>query len=140
MSMRQQIADVICSGVRWRDKGEYMLADAILALPEISNAQAKIAELETALAAASGTIAAMRADRLADLPDMIAPLDMPERRNNYWGHKGGYQVAHTNGDLFRVRLHCRVICKDIRGFGRAADWANTHHRASIMAAFTGLDP
>jgi hypothetical protein len=75
---------------------------------------------------------------LAALPDMIAPLDMPERRNNYWGHKGGYQVAHTNGDLFRVRLHGRVICKDIRGFGRAVDWANTHHRAAIMAALTGV--
>jgi hypothetical protein len=73
---------------------------------------------------------------LEALPDMIAPLDMPERRNNYWGHKFGYQVAHTHGDLFRVRLHGRVICKDIRGFGRAVDWANTHHRAAIMAAFT----
>ena len=31
-------------------------------MPEISNAQAKIAELENALAAASGTVAAMRAD------------------------------------------------------------------------------
>ena len=96
---------------------------------------------QIAQAARSLRYSSNNSDQLADailaaLPDMIAPLDMPERRNNYWGHKGGYQVAHTNGDLFRVRLHGRVICKDIRGFGRAVDWANTHHRDAIMAAFT----
>jgi hypothetical protein len=125
--------------------GEYTRTDIAKLAVEILSAhkrtsQAKIAELKNALAAASGTIAAMRADRLADLPDMIAPLDMPERRNNYWGHKSGYQVAHTNEDLFRVRLHGRVICKDIRGFRRAVEWANNHHRAAIMATITGLDP
>jgi hypothetical protein len=71
---------------------------------------------------------------IAAIPDMIAPLDMPERRNNYWGHKHGYQVAHTSADFYRVRLNGRVICKDIKGFSRAIEWANAHHRAAIMAA------
>ena len=71
------------------------------------------------------------------LPDMIEPLAMLERRNGYWGGNCsyGYQVAHTNGDMYRVRLHGKVVCRDIKGFQRAVNWANDHHRAQIMAAF-----
>ncbi|KII14714.1 hypothetical protein [Phaeobacter sp. S60] len=67
----------------------------------------------------------------------VKPLDMPERRNGYWGNKDGYQVAHTRDDLFRVRFHGKVICRDIRGFDRAVEWANKHNEARIKAA---LDP
>ena len=64
MSMREKIAEHIYTHVSSMCEvfGEESAADAIIAMPEISNAQAKIAELENALAAASGTIAAMRAD------------------------------------------------------------------------------
>jgi hypothetical protein len=73
---------------------------------------------------------------IAALPSMVKPLDMPERRNGYWGSKnGGYQVAHTNGGLFRVRLHGKVICRDIRGLTCALAWANAHNVAQVMAAF-----
>ena len=68
----------------------------------------------------------------ARTPPKVKPLDMPERRNGYWGHKSGYQVAHTNGDLFRVRFHGRVICKNIKGFSRAVDWANADHELRIL--------
>lgn len=64
----------------------------------------------------------------------VKPLDMPERRNGYWGDKDGYQVAHTRDDLFRVRFHGKVICRDIRGFDRAVEWANKHNEARIKAA------
>ncbi|MGH1412855.1 MAG: hypothetical protein ACRBB0_05150 [Pelagimonas sp.] len=66
----------------------------------------------------------------------VKPLDMPERRNGYWGHKDGYQVAHTHKDTFRVRFHGRVICKNIKGFSRAVDWANTHNERRIVSALT----
>ena len=71
---------------------------------------------------------------------MIKPLALSERRNGYWGGKCsfGYQVAHTRDDLFRVRLHGKVVCRDIKGFGRAVKWANAHNRAQILAAL-GLD-
>jgi hypothetical protein len=53
MSMRDQIADIISSGARWRDKGQYVLADAILAaLPDYDKQQARIEELEASLAKA----------------------------------------------------------------------------------------
>ena len=64
----------------------------------------------------------------------VKPLDMSERRNGYWGNKDGYQVAHTRDDLFRVRFHGKVICRDIRGFDRAVEWANKHNEARIKAA------
>jgi hypothetical protein len=63
----------------------------------------------------------------------VKELDLPERRNGYWGHKDGYQVAHTNGDKFRVRFHGKVICRDIIGFDRAVSWANNHHKEYIMS-------
>jgi hypothetical protein len=69
--LRDQIEHIIWQNSNINDHAIDITADAILALPEISNAQAKISELENALAAASGTIAAMRADRLADLPDHV---------------------------------------------------------------------
>jgi hypothetical protein len=54
----------------------------------LAKAQAKIAELENSLAAASGTIAGMREDRFADLPDMIALL--------VWEYRGNVScTAHT---------------------------------------------
>jgi nicotinamide riboside kinase len=53
MSMRDQIAEIISSGARWRDKGQYVLADAILAaLPDYDKQQARIEELEASLAKA----------------------------------------------------------------------------------------
>jgi nicotinamide riboside kinase len=53
MSMRDQIADIISSGARWRDKGQYVLADAILAaLPDYDKQQARTEELEASLAKA----------------------------------------------------------------------------------------
>ena len=62
--------------------------NARVAASEDETKDARIAELENALAAASGTIAAMRADRLADLPDMIAPL--------VWDYRGNVScTAHT---------------------------------------------
>lgn len=64
----------------------------------------------------------------------VKPLDMPERRNGYWGNKDGYQVAHTRDELFRVRFCGKVICRDIRGFDRAVEWANKHNEARIKAA------
>ena len=74
------------------------------------------------------------------LPSMVAPLVLPERRNGYWGSKsGGYQIAYTSGGMFRVRLHGRVICRDIKGFDKAVKWANAHHVAQIMAAFKGAE-
>jgi len=81
------------------------------------------------------------ADSAADaVLGMIKPLALHDRRNGYWGGKcsSGYQVAHTNSDLFRVRLHGKVVCRDIKGFARAVKWANAHHRAQILAAL-GLD-
>ncbi|MCT4559244.1 MAG: Lar family restriction alleviation protein [Pelagimonas sp.] len=67
---------------------------------------------------------------------VVKPLDLPERRNGYWGHKHGYQVAHTIGDTFRVKLHGRVICKNIKGFDRAVAWANDHNRHRILSQIT----
>jgi hypothetical protein len=53
MSMRDQIAEIISSGARWRDKGQYVLADAILAaLPDYDKQQARIEELEASMAKA----------------------------------------------------------------------------------------
>ncbi len=69
---------------------------------------------------------------------MVKPLDMPERRNGYWGHKGGYQIAHTMDDKFRVRLNGRVIFRNIKGFAAAIAKANDHHAAHIIAAL-GLE-
>lgn len=81
-----------------------------------------------------GGVEYVRADLAAP---KVKPLDFPERRNGYWGHKDGYQVAHTDGDLFRVRLHGRVICRDIRGFDRAVKWSNEHHSRRILSMLEG---
>ena len=77
--------------------------------------------------------------RLADAGLRVKPLDMPERRNGYWGHKQGYQIAHTDADRFRVRLNGNVVCRDIRGFSRALDWANAHNQESIYAALEVME-
>jgi hypothetical protein len=74
---------------------------------------------------------------LAALPDMIAPLDFQDMGRGYWGGKPhGYQVAWCSFTDYRVRLNGRVICRKINGRQKAIDWANAHHRALIMAAFT----
>lgn len=82
------------------------------------------------------------ADRLLEtiadwLP--VKELEMEERRNAYWGGKDGYQVAHTRGDMFRVRFHGKVICKNIKGFSRAVKWANAHHRSAILSSIATTD-
>ena len=66
---------------------------------------------------------------------MVKPLSLHERRNGYWGGKcsHGYQVAHTTGDLYRVRLHGKVVCRDVKGFPRAWKWAQDHHAAQLLA-------
>jgi hypothetical protein len=73
---------------------------------------------------------------IAALPSMVAPLAFQERRHGYWGStKDSYQIAHTNGEMFRVRLGKRVICRDIKGFGKAVRWANARHVDQIISAF-----
>ena len=64
----------------------------------------------------------------------VKPLDFPERRHGYWGHKSGYQIAYTAVDNYRVRLHGKVICRDINGFDRAVGWANNHNTRRILGA------
>jgi predicted nucleic acid-binding Zn-ribbon protein len=76
-------------------------------------------------------------EALVSAAPKVKPLDFPERRNGYWGHKDGYQVAHTDGDLFRVRFQGRVICRNIRGFDRAVKWANEHHSRRILSMLEG---
>jgi len=71
------------------------------------------------------------------LMDAVPDLDMPERRNGYWGHKHGYQIAYTHKNLYRVRLNGRVICRDINGFDRAIIWANAHHRKLVSEIWGG---
>ena len=77
--LRNKIADIIATDIMDFEVA-YDATDAILAMPEISNAQAKIAELENALAAASGTIEAMRdgvatdQDRIAELKAALRPF------------------------------------------------------------------
>lgn len=67
----------------------------------------------------------------------VRPLEFGEGRNGYWNAGFGYQVAHTKGDLWRVRLNGKVICKVIKGFSRAVDWAQDYHRLTILSALEG---
>jgi len=76
---------------------------------------------------------------LSVIAESVEPLQFPERRGGYWGVgrgiKGaGYQVAHTQGEAYRVRLNGRVICKEIKGLQNAIDWANAHNRASVLSS------
>ena len=66
----------------------------------------------------------------------VKPLEFVENRNGYWSAADGYQVAYTHKDLFRVRHHGKVICKDIKGYYRAVKWANDHNAARIAAQIT----
>ena len=86
--------------------------------------------------AANEALTAYRTARNEQGEVKVKPLALLERRNGYWGGKCsfGYQVAHTNGDLFRVRLHGKVICRDVKGFNRAVTWANRHHETCIRSA------
>ena len=70
----------------------------------------------------------------------VKPLKFEEARNGYWNAGFGYQVAHTKGDLWRVRLNGKVICKVIKGFSRAVDWAQDHHRNRILSALEPAPP
>jgi hypothetical protein len=76
---------------------------------------------------------------LAALPDMIAPLVWDEDgRHNYLQCKGArYQVAWNGDGTWRVRLDSHVIFRSRPSLPEAQSAANIHHRASIMAAFTG---
>jgi hypothetical protein len=77
---------------------------------------------------------------LAALPDMIAPLVWEEDgRHNYLQCKGArYQVAWNGDGTWRVRLDSHVIFRSRPSLIEAKDAANAHHRAAIMAAFTGV--
>jgi hypothetical protein len=103
-------------------------------LSEFNRAEAKIAELENALAAASGTIAAMRADRLADLPDMIAPL-VWVRNGSHWAGGYGY-VVRKLGSQYTLTIRNQFE-REFDELEDAQSAANTHYRAAVMAAFTG---
>lgn len=83
----------------------------------------------------------MHSDRAADailkaMPDiikaMVKPLSFEERRHGYHGSPKGYQVAHCFDDVYRVRFNNRVLCKRIKGYERAVEWANTHHTQQIL--------
>jgi hypothetical protein len=113
---------------------------------ERTDAQAKIAELENALSAASGTIAAMRADRLAALPDMIAPLVWEELDEHEYGNtftaigKNGrhYEAGVDASGQVYWGFHASVVNDGslVSGWiADAQDAANTHNRAAIMAPF-----
>jgi hypothetical protein len=66
---------------------------------------------------------------LAALPDMIAPLEFQDMGRGYWGAKPhGYQVAWCSFTDYRVRLNGRVICRKIKGYHEAIDFANAHNR------------
>ena len=80
----------------------------------------------------SAIIRAIRAIPCAEPDVQVKPLRFEEMRNNYWGHKSHeYQVAWNDGNLWRVRLHGKVICKSIKGHPAAVDWANKHHERRI---------
>lgn len=67
-------------------------------------------------------------------PVTVKPLVFVENRNDYWSAGYGYQVAYTHKDLWRVRLHGKVVCKEVKGRARAIAWANNHHQRGILSA------
>jgi hypothetical protein len=83
---------------------------------------------------------------LASLPDMIAPLVWDKHPDQHeWynvthmdidGIEYGYTIA---GVRSKWAVYLRFGNKRVGGLHRvpqeAFDWANTHHRAAIMAAF-----
>ena len=111
---RDKIADIISSGARWRDEGQYILADAIL----------------------------------AGLPDMIPNLAWDYmNRGGYWRSKtalGIYECGFDDGWWSSLDGHMawewepEEDCRSYATEFAAQAAANTHHRAAIMAAFTGV--
>ena len=77
---------------------------------------------------------------LEALPDMIAPLVWDRTANNHW-ESGHYSINEKRG-VFRVSFWAGgsiglvKVCTP-NEFDSSVLRANTHHRASIMAAFTG---
>lgn len=67
-------------------------------------------------------------------PAKVRALEFHEGRNHYWNAQEGYQVALCHDDIWRVRHHGKVVCRNIRGFRRAVQWANEHNRKRIIAA------
>jgi hypothetical protein len=74
---------------------------------------------------------------LAALPDMIAPLVWAYDAG--WHNAGHYVIKGSSFEqdvMWSYRgSYCRTVFKNI---AEAKDAANTHHRAAIMAAFTGV--
>ena len=106
MSMRDQIADICSTGARWRDKGEYVIADAILAA----------------------------------LPDMIAPLVWGQISDAFQVAGRDYKITYYEGMKDPYKLEHSAETSYYKMEDAAKDAANTHHRAAIMAAFTGETP
>jgi hypothetical protein len=77
---------------------------------------------------------------LAAMPDMIAPLVWDRTANNHW-ESGHYSINEKRG-VFRVSFWAGgsiglvKVCTH-NEFDSSVLRANTHHRAAIMAAFTG---
>jgi len=71
--MRNRIAEIVSSGARWRDKGEFALADAIIAaLPEI----AELSRFKRNLRSSFDAMCAMRNDinDVVSLPSLESDL------------------------------------------------------------------
>lgn len=64
----------------------------------------------------------------------VKPLVFTEARNHMWNAQQGYRIGWNHDDRYRVKLVDRVICKSIKGFDAAVDWANKHNEARILAA------
>jgi hypothetical protein len=71
---------------------------------------------------------------LAALPDMIAPL-VWMRNGSHWAGGYGYVVRKFGGVYMLTVRNAHDQEFDTLEQAQAA--ANTHHRAAIMAAFTG---
>lgn len=79
--------------------------------------------------------AADEIERLRAAPK-VKPLVFVEGRNGYFHGDYGYQIAHNQGGVFRVRRFDMVILSKITGYERAVAWANEHHVRTIRAALT----
>jgi hypothetical protein len=77
---------------------------------------------------------------IAALPSMIAPLVWDRTANNHW-ESGHYSINEKRG-VFRVSFWAGgsiglvKVCNR-NEFDSSVLRANTHHRATIMTAFTG---
>ena len=123
---------------------------------EIEESQAKIAELENALAAASGTIAAMRADRLADLPDMIAPLVWEGEEGDCFvqSEAAGYTYELSVCDTlerscdyvwrsdvrYMGKTEVNIATKSTASFAEAKEASDNHRRSVAVEIFAKKRP